>query len=86
MDAFQMTKFVAFRDTGEAGHAPDLRWLAPLLCIFLLAGTPAVVAQEREGIGEAEVAALARRAMSEFDVPGMAIGIVKEDEILLAEG
>jgi CubicO group peptidase (beta-lactamase class C family) len=43
-------------------------------------------ASEREGISDADVTALAERAMSEFDVPGMAIGIVRSDKILLAKG
>ncbi|MCW8926757.1 MAG: serine hydrolase [Xanthomonadales bacterium] len=42
--------------------------------------------QEPQGISETAVAELASRAMSEFDVPGMAIGIVKADRVLLAKG
>jgi hypothetical protein len=51
-----------------------------------LVGAPTGRAQEREGISEADVATLAGRAMSEFNVPGMAIGIIKADKIQLAEG
>ena len=43
-------------------------------------------AQQREGISDAAVDALASRAMSEFNVPGMAIGIVKGDQLLLSKG
>ena len=43
-------------------------------------------AQEREGISETTVAELVARAMSEFNVPGMAIGIVKGDQTLLSKG
>jgi CubicO group peptidase (beta-lactamase class C family) len=43
-------------------------------------------AQQSEGITEEAVAELAGRAMSEFNVPGMAIGIVKADKVLLSKG
>lgn len=38
------------------------------------------------GISNAGVAELANRAMTEFDVPGMAIGIVKSDKVVFAGG
>jgi len=62
------------------------RWFLLSVCLLLLAGVSAGRAQEREGISDTDVAALAGRAMSEFNVPGMAIGIVKAEKILLAEG
>jgi len=43
-------------------------------------------AQGPKGISEADVSALANRAMSEFNVPGMAIGIVKGGQVRLAKG
>jgi len=83
----------AFPMTNSEYHSVALRtgpglvhpWFLLLMCL-LLAGVSSGRAQEREGISEVEVATLAGRAMSEFNVPGMAIGIVKGDEILLAEG
>jgi len=62
---------------------PWLRWsLSSVLAVLVSTAG----AQEREGISDAAVAELAARAMSEFDVPGMAIGIVKGDQILLSKG
>jgi len=43
-------------------------------------------AKAPNGIGNDEVTKLAARAMSEFHVPGMAIGIVKADKVLLNKG
>ena len=60
-------------------------WLVRLGCLLLLCASVAW-ADERGGISEAAVTKLANRAMSEFDVPGMAIGIVKADNILLSKG
>ncbi len=62
-------------------------WHWPLRagCLLLLC-TSVAWADEREGISDAAVTELANRAMSEFDVPGMAIGIVKADNILLSKG
>lgn len=57
----------------------------PASIVFVL-GLLVTAAQAREGITDGEVTALAARAMSEFDVPGMAIGIVKRDQVLLAKG
>ena len=49
-------------------------------------GVSAAGAQEHKRISDAGVTALANRAMSEFNVPGMAIGIVKDEQILLEKG
>jgi CubicO group peptidase (beta-lactamase class C family) len=56
------------------------------VCLFLLLWVSLAGAQQRDGISDAAVADLAKRAMSEFNVPGMAIGIVKGDQLLLAKG
>lgn len=70
----------------QAGRNRIWRWLTwPVSIVFML-GLTVAGAQAREGISDAEVTALAARAMSEFDVPGMAIGIVKRDQVLLAKG
>ena len=61
------------------------RWPVRLGCLLLLCAS-ATWADERAGISDAGVTGLANRAMSEFDVPGMAIGIVKADKILFSEG
>ena len=60
-------------------------WLWRSVCLLLL-WIPVAWAQEREGISETALTELTSRAMSEFSVPGMAIGIVKADKILLAKG
>jgi len=60
-------------------------WPVGFVCLMLLCAS-AAFAGEREGISETAVTDLANRAMSEFNVPGMAIGIVKADKILLARG
>ncbi len=60
-------------------------WPVRLLCLLLLWSTVAW-ADERVGISDAAVTELASRAMSEFNVPGMAIGIVKADKILFSKG
>jgi len=61
------------------------RWPVLVVCL-LLHGAPVAWAEEREGISDAAVTELARRAMSEFNVPGMAIGIVEADKILFSKG
>ena len=70
----------------KAGGFPVRHWLRwPVLTLLALWALSAVAA-EREGISDAAVAELAARAMSEFNVPGMAVGIVKGQKVLLAEG
>lgn len=54
--------------------------------LLLVACSSIVIAQEREGISDTALAELTERAMSEFSVPGMAVGIVKADKVLLANG
>lgn len=68
------------------GIRPVWYWLRWPMCFLLVLWVPVAAAQGREGINETAVAELARRAMSEFNVPGMAIGIVKGDQVLLAKG
>ena len=46
----------------------------------------AAVADEREGLSDAEIADLAQRAMTAFEVPGMAIGIVRGNQTVYAQG
>jgi CubicO group peptidase (beta-lactamase class C family) len=86
MDAFPMTK--SDFDSLAQHSVQGLVWRLFLLsvCLLLLVAASTGRAQEREGISDADVATLAVRAMSEFNVPGMAIGIVKADKILLAKG
>jgi CubicO group peptidase (beta-lactamase class C family) len=48
--------------------------------------SPHMFAQERQGISDEEIAKLASRAMKQFDVPGMGIGIVKGNETIYAQG
>ncbi len=72
--------------TQHPGRGLVRSWFLPVICLLLLIGATSGRAQEREGISEAGVSALAERAMSEFNVPGMAIGIVKADKILIADG
>ncbi len=86
MDAFSMTKSEFNIVVHHSGRGLVWRWLLLSVCLLLLVAAPTGQAQEREGISEADVATLAGRAMSEFNVPGMAIGIIKADKILLAEG
>lgn len=61
------------------------RRIGLLFALLTLSIAPAY-AQTAEGIGDEAVAALAARAMTEFQVPGMAIGIVKSGEVLLSQG
>lgn len=70
----------------QTGRGFVSRFFKHSLCLLLVLWAPAAWVQEQEGISEAAVAELATRAMSEFDVPGMAIGIVKADQVLLAKG
>ncbi len=70
----------------RAGRYRLWRWLRWPASVVLVLGFSVTGAQAREGITDTAVAELAARAMSEFDVPGMAIGIVKRDQVLLAKG
>ncbi|MGB5290427.1 MAG: serine hydrolase [Lysobacterales bacterium] len=70
----------------RAGRYRLWRWLRWPASVVLVLGLSVTGAQAREGITDTAVAELAARAMSEFDVPGMAIGIVQRDQVLLAKG
>ena len=70
----------------QATHRRVWSCLSWSLCFLLSLWVSMAGAQEREGINETTVAELAATAMSKFNVPGMAIGIVKGDEVLLAKG
>ena len=66
-------------------------WLIKPVFLLLLFGAVTTSGLAREsvthkGISEADVTVLANRAMSGFNVPGMAIGIVKGEQVLLARG
>ena len=61
-------------------------WHGLVLGLVLLMSGMAAHAQQGEGISDDSVSALAKRAMDEFDVPGMAIGIIKSDEVVFAKG
>ncbi len=70
----------------RAGIRPVWPYIQRLLCFLLALWLTTAGAQEREGITDVAVAELAGRAMSEFSVPGMAIGIVKDGQVLLSKG
>ena len=61
-------------------------WSGRLACLLLLGFSFATFAQDREGISDAEIAKLANHVMQEFQVPGMAIGIVRGNETVYAKG
>ena len=86
MKPFQMTYFEFDNPAKRPRQYPGWHLFIRSLCFLLVLWVSVAGAQEREGISDAEVTALANRAMSEFDVPGMAIGIVKDEKILLAKG
>jgi len=70
--------------TSEPRHAVvRVIGVLSVLCAFWIAPS---WAQAREGISDAGVAELAGQAMTAFSVPGMAIGIVKSDKVLLSSG
>ncbi len=78
---------LGFGRTGRAlTRRTQTRWLARLLCSLLAAWAASSMGQESAGISEADLTALASRAMSEFDVPGMAIGIVKDGKVQVSKG
>lgn len=64
----------------------QLCWRGWPLLLFLALWVSTGAARQNQGISDAAVAELAGRAMAEFDVPGMAIGIVKDDKVLLDRG
>ena len=60
--------------------------LRPGLCALLLVFCVSAAADEREGISDADLDQLASRAMQQFQVPGMAIGIVRGDKTVYSKG
>lgn len=67
-------------------HGAALRWLRGPAGLLFTLWVSAGLAQEPVGISEPDLARLANRAMLEYQVPGMAIGIVKADKIVLSKG
>lgn len=57
-----------------------------LACLLLLVFSLAALANEPEGISDAAIAELATHAMQQFQVPGMAIAIVRGNETVYARG
>ena len=74
------------RPAERAAYYPVRQWLVSSVWLLLALWLSSAGAQGPKGISEDDVAALANRAMSEFNVPGMAIGIVKSDQVRLAKG
>ncbi len=70
----------------QVGNGSVLTWLRWPVCSLLLLCASGPWAAEREGISDEALGKLTGRAMSEFSVPGMAIGIVKANKIVLAKG
>jgi CubicO group peptidase (beta-lactamase class C family) len=62
------------------------RWLGQPICLLLTLWVSQTWAQEGVGISDVAVDELAKRAMSEFNMPGMAIGIVKSGQIVYSKG
>jgi CubicO group peptidase (beta-lactamase class C family) len=74
---------------GPAQHIaynPLWPWFVKSVLLLLVFWLPMAGAKESKGISEADVAVLAGRAMSGFNVPGMAIGIIKDGQVRLAKG
>jgi CubicO group peptidase (beta-lactamase class C family) len=85
MKSLQMTNLEFDLSVHQTGHGLVKRWLGRSMILLLALWVSTGLALEHEGISDADVTALVERAMSEFDVPGMAIGIVKSDKVLLAK-
>ncbi len=62
------------------------RHLAHLVCALLLIYSVSTVADEREGISDSAIAELAGHAMQQFQIPGMAIAIVRGNQTVYARG
>lgn len=58
--------------------------LVTIVLIFLV--SLGAAAKDREAPTETEIDALAERALEAFDVPGIAIGIIKDGEVIHAKG
>lgn len=61
-------------------------WRACAIGLLLCAFSSIATAVEHAGISDVAIAELASRAMAQFEVPGMAIGIVKANKTLYAQG
>jgi CubicO group peptidase (beta-lactamase class C family) len=86
MRLYQMT-YAEFNSPAERTvYYPVRHWLVRSVWLLLALWISSAGAQEPKGISDADVAKLANRAMSEFNVPGMAIGIVKDGQVLMAKG
>ena len=86
MKIFQMMQCEFDNPAERAGYFPPGPWLVRSLWLLLALWLIPAGAQESKGITEAEVAELANRAMTGFNVPGMAIGIVEGGQVRLAKG
>ena len=75
-----------FRSARQAGDTRVKLKTRLALGLFIMISVLSAHAQQGDGISEESVNALAKRAMSEFDVPGMAIGIIKSNEVVFAQG
>ena len=70
----------------QAGGSLPKTLLKRSVCLVLVLWGSLAMAQSREGISDEALADLAKRAMSEFNVPGMAIGIIKGGKVLFSKG
>lgn len=86
MKTFKMNHPDFDRSARPAGSRARNYLPGRFMCFLFALWVVTAGAQEGKGIGENAVDELARRAMSVFNVPGMAIGIVKGDQVLLAKG
>ena len=86
MKSFQMTDIEIRSFAKRRDQYPLGQLFKKSLYLLLLLWVSVVGAQESKGISDDEVTALVNRAMSEFNVPGMAIGIVKRDQVLFSKG
>ena len=57
-----------------------------MLCLLVALWAPGLGAREHQGISDSELVELAGRAMKEYQVPGMAIGVIKSDKVLIRRG
>lgn len=64
----------------------NTRYLRQLAGALLLVFSASAIADEREGISDAAIAELASHAMRQFQIPGMAIGIVRGNKTVFARG
>jgi len=74
------------RPAERAAMYPVRYWLVRSVWLVLALWLSSAGARGPQGISETDVAALASRAMTEFNVPGMAIGIVKSGQVRLEKG